>query len=310
MASRVDALWAIARLDGFILYGSRVRVSFAAQDTHDSFWRRKRGSLPRLPDPLHGDVVVDEGTMRTDRVVRSRRSVEGIVDVEKLSVLQTCATWWLKEATSIRVLAQEMAIVGLHGFELIWIMGSMVLISFLTMDLRDGLLASMDVWLAWFGRLEAWSHTVTHDSCRAWILSSGLLIHLWLEGTSRNIAGLWGCYLRVDAATEKPSSFERARAVVILEAELVWVPVVEHREEEFESEMGITLTRGVWLHLSLMCRAIEGHARYLDVVVGYAGASVASDHPVGCRGGVCSEGDVATAIVGDQSRVYMDVIRS
>ncbi|KAK9042410.1 hypothetical protein V6N11_017485 [Hibiscus sabdariffa] len=76
-----------------------------AKDTHDSFWRRKRGSVPRLPDPLQGDVVVDAGIMRADRVVRPCQSVEGIVDDEKLSVLQTCAIGWLKEATSIKVLA-------------------------------------------------------------------------------------------------------------------------------------------------------------------------------------------------------------
>ncbi|KAK9027270.1 hypothetical protein V6N11_067108 [Hibiscus sabdariffa] len=112
MASRVDALQAIERLDGLVLYGSRVRVSFAARDTRDSFWRRKMGSLPRLPDPPQGDVVIDAGTLRTEeaRVERSRRSVVGIMDDEKLSVLETCAIGWMKEATPIRVLVQKMAV--------------------------------------------------------------------------------------------------------------------------------------------------------------------------------------------------------
>ncbi|KAK8489827.1 hypothetical protein V6N11_013114 [Hibiscus sabdariffa] len=176
------------------------KVSFAARDTPDSLWR-KRGSLPRFSDHLQGNVV----------------------DVD-------LCDWVVNEATPIRALAQEMVVVGLQGFELVWIAGWIVLLSFSTVDLCDGLLASTNMWSAWFGRLELWSHT--------------------------------GCYLRVDAAMEEPSSFERVRVlletsfpgwidevmqvtvqdsvytIVIQEAELVRVPIVEHRDEESESKMG------------------------------------------------------------------------
>ncbi|KAK8490911.1 hypothetical protein V6N11_073345 [Hibiscus sabdariffa] len=104
MASRVDALRAIERLDGFMLYGSRVRVSFAARATRDSFWRRKKGSLPRLSDPPQSVVgVVTAATgMAKSRAVSPRRSEKGIVDDVKLAILQTCAIGWVKEATPIR----------------------------------------------------------------------------------------------------------------------------------------------------------------------------------------------------------------
>ncbi|KAK8972988.1 hypothetical protein V6N11_028577 [Hibiscus sabdariffa] len=146
MASRVDALRAIERLDGFMLYGSWVKVLFAARATRDSFWRRKKGSLPRPPDSPQGVVGAVTAAMgiAESRVVSPYRSVEGIVDDAKLAILQTCAIGWVKEAVPIRVLAQEMAAAGLQGFELVWVAGSMVLLYFSSMELRDGLLVSTE----------------------------------------------------------------------------------------------------------------------------------------------------------------------
>ncbi|KAK8990828.1 hypothetical protein V6N11_028788 [Hibiscus sabdariffa] len=152
----------------------------------------------------------------------------------------------------MRVLAKEMAGAGLDGFEIMWVVGSMVLLAFSDANLRHHLL-SQDVLSTWFGRLEEWSASAEYASLRAWLSISGLLIHLWLEGSFRNIAGLWGKYLRVDAATEEPTSFERARIligtsmrgriddvvevaclgtkfpIVLQEAELVRVQAVEQR---------------------------------------------------------------------------------
>ncbi|KAK8998879.1 hypothetical protein V6N11_070060 [Hibiscus sabdariffa] len=48
-----------------------------------------------------------------------RRRVDGVIDEEKLSVLETCALGWVKEAVSMKVLAKEMAAAGLDGFEII-----------------------------------------------------------------------------------------------------------------------------------------------------------------------------------------------
>ncbi|KAK8525409.1 hypothetical protein V6N12_014101 [Hibiscus sabdariffa] len=76
--------------------------------------------------------VYQEGPLRG----QSRR-VDGVIDVEKLSVLETCALGWVKEAVSMRVLTKEM------------------------------------------------------DATR-----------------------LWGKYLRVDVATEEPTSFERAHILI------------------------------------------------------------------------------------------------
>ncbi|KAK9020582.1 hypothetical protein V6N11_010602 [Hibiscus sabdariffa] len=288
--------------------------------------------------------------MAESRAVSPRQSVEGIVDDAKLVILHTCAIGWVKEATPIRVLAHELAVAGLQGFELVWVVGSMVLLSFSSVELRDVLLESTAVWSTWFGRLEAWSQTVAPDSRRAWISISGLPIHLWSEGTFCNITGLWGSYIRVDAATEEPSSFERARVlletlflgridevvqftiqgsvyvVVIQEAELVRVPIVEDRDVESESEMGekpnevsvaspqvhepsnqVRVPSPCWCVNQLWESGdggiAGGHVRSMDVLAGRP----ASDGLDRGRGGVCSAGDAAVATVGDRTKVSMDV---
>ncbi|KAK9033432.1 hypothetical protein V6N11_018465 [Hibiscus sabdariffa] len=128
----------------------------------------------------------------------------------------------------------------------------MVLLAFLDVNSRQCLL-SQDVLSTWFGRLEEWSASAEYASRRAWLSISGLPIHLWSEGSFRNIVGLWGKYLRVDAAMEELTSFERARIlietsvrgridevvevaslgtmfpIVVQEAELARVPTVEQR---------------------------------------------------------------------------------
>ncbi|KAK9030746.1 hypothetical protein V6N11_032159 [Hibiscus sabdariffa] len=148
------------------------------------------------------------------------------------------------------VLAKEMVAVGLDGFEIMWVAGSMVLLAFPDANSRQRLL-SQDVLSTWFGRLEEWSASAEYASRRAWLSISGLLIHLLSEGSFSNIARLWGMYLWVGAATEEPTSFERACIlietsvrgridevveveslgtmfpVVVQKAELVQVPAVD-----------------------------------------------------------------------------------
>ncbi|KAK8557910.1 hypothetical protein V6N12_010133 [Hibiscus sabdariffa] len=247
-------------------------------------------------------ATVDAGITRAveAQAMCSRRSVEGIVDDAKLSVLQNCAIGWVKEAIPIRVLAQELAVAGLQGFELVWIAGSM------------------------------------------------------------NIAGLWGSYLRVHAATEEPSSFERARVllvtsfpdqidevvqvtvqdcvytVVIHEAELVRIPIVEQWEEESELESGdeshggsvaspecrvsseqVRVVSPLWQvnrfwdsgRVGLGGSAVK-QARSLDVVVGPVGACVALDCIGAGRGGVYSADDAGVAGAGDRSRVVVEAVQT
>ncbi|KAK8985007.1 hypothetical protein V6N11_082627 [Hibiscus sabdariffa] len=135
-----------------------------------------------------------------------------------------------------------------------WITGSMVLLSFSNLDLCGSFLSSTDVWSAWFGRLEAQSPT----------------------GRIYEVVQI--------------NAHDSVYTVVIQEAELVWVPTVDHRDVEIGSEMG--------------------DKSY--------GASVASPEPqswatrstFGDRGGVRSAGDVVDAFVEDQFRECAVVVQT
>ncbi|KAL4280692.1 hypothetical protein GQ457_03G015910 [Hibiscus cannabinus] len=235
MDSWEDALRMIERVDGFVLYGSRVRVSFAQCDTRDSFWRRKMGFY---------------------------------------QVSAKYASW------------------------------------------------------------------------RAWISTSGLPIHLWSEGSFRNIAGLWGKYLCVDAATEEPASFERARIlietsvkgridevvkvaslgtmflIVVQEAELVRVPVVEQRGvvdgaslSEQSQEASVASPRKNspvkqvgddspnWHANQLWEIKSARKGRRASMVIGGASNRVVCD-----RGGVYSEGDADFAFTRIRSCEGLDIV--
>ncbi|KAK8596577.1 hypothetical protein V6N12_065061 [Hibiscus sabdariffa] len=105
----------------------------------------RQGSLPRLPDPpspLSTSILDRDTALRAEGPLEGQsQRMDGVIDEEKLSVLETCALGWVKEAVSIRVLAKEMAATGLDGFEIMWVAGSMVLLAFLDANLRPRLLS-------------------------------------------------------------------------------------------------------------------------------------------------------------------------
>ncbi|KAK8600556.1 hypothetical protein V6N12_050409 [Hibiscus sabdariffa] len=78
---------------------------------------QKKGSLPRLLDSpsLPLALVVDE-----DIALREKLSLGGVGN----------------EAISIKTLAQEMVAIGLDGFEIMWVEGSMVLLALLEVSSR------------------------------------------------------------------------------------------------------------------------------------------------------------------------------
>ncbi|KAK9045676.1 hypothetical protein V6N11_051585 [Hibiscus sabdariffa] len=252
------------------------------------------------------------------------RRVDGVIDEEKLSVLETCALGWVKEVISIRVLVKEMVATGLDGFEIMWVAGSMVLLAFPDANSRQRLL-SQDVLLTWFGRLEEWSASAEYASWRSWLSISGFPIHLWSEGSFRNIAGLWGKYLWVDAATEEHTSFERARIlietfvkgridavvevaslgtmfpIVVQEAELVRVPAVEQRGVVVGAALSEQSQEASVASPRKNSPVEQGHRA--SVVVGCA-----SDRVVCDRGGVYSEGDADFAFTRIRSREGLDIV--
>ncbi|KAK8600241.1 hypothetical protein V6N12_050097 [Hibiscus sabdariffa] len=126
-------------------------------------------------------------------------------------MIETCAVGWVKEAITIRVLAQEMVVAGLDGFELMWVPGLMVLLSFLNVDSRGSLMSFKEMWSTWFGRLEECMDAATEEP------SSFERAHILIETTIQ-----W----RIDEVVEIVSQ-NRVFPIVDQEVELVQVPAVE-----------------------------------------------------------------------------------
>ncbi|KAK9018537.1 hypothetical protein V6N11_001509 [Hibiscus sabdariffa] len=76
------------------------------------------------------------------------------------------------------------------------------------------------MWLVGSSRVEEWSPSIVFESCRAWILISGLSINLWSEGSFRNIVG-------IDEVMELTTQGQ-VYSIVAQEANLVRVSAVEN----------------------------------------------------------------------------------
>ncbi|KAK8979250.1 hypothetical protein V6N11_000402 [Hibiscus sabdariffa] len=248
------------------------------------------------------------------------RRVDGVIDKEKLSVLETCTLGWVKEAVLMRVLAKEMAVAG---------------VSCLRMSYRHGLTILRN----------GQRRRSTHPGVLGYLSVASQLTY-GRKDHSVTLLGLWGKYLRVDAATEESTSFERARIlietsvrgridevvevaslgtmflIVVQEAELVRVPVVEQRGvtdgaalSEQSQEASVASPRKNFLVEQVGDDSSYWHANQLWEIESAQkgrGASMvvggASDHVVCDRGGVCSEGDADFAFTRIQSREGLDIV--
>ncbi|KAL4284228.1 hypothetical protein GQ457_16G017560 [Hibiscus cannabinus] len=253
MGAREDALRVIERLDGFWLYGTKIYIVFANREVRNTFWRRRRD----ISNGVDTSVVERAPVLGGFR----RRRVYGEVDDVKMQVLRTCAVRWCRQPLSITRLADEMQSDGLRGIELMWITGSMVLLYFANIEAQEKEMAKGSP-TKWFHSVDPWSADIAYETRRAWLSISGLPMHAWPEGSFKNIAGLWGNFVCIDAATDEPVSFEHSRVFVetghsgrideevevevmgkffsiqVQEVELVRVPMVEggNTREECERE--------------------------------------------------------------------------
>ncbi|KAK8516321.1 hypothetical protein V6N12_068929 [Hibiscus sabdariffa] len=184
------------------------------------------GLYPPLPPHrpvLDGGIAV----IVEDNPRRQCRSVVGVVDEAKLSVLETCALGWVKEGVSIRVLAQEMSATGLDGFEVMWAVGSMVLLAFPDGELRQSLL-SQAVMSAWFSYLEEWSASIGLVPQHSWVVGQ-----LFAGGCGYGGANVFLVCVHLNLDVFEVVEFSaqgKVYPIVVQEAELVQVPAVEQRE--------------------------------------------------------------------------------
>ncbi|KAK8516146.1 hypothetical protein V6N12_013553 [Hibiscus sabdariffa] len=203
------------------------------------------------------------------------QSVEGAVDDEKLVILHTCAIGWVMKAVSIRVLAQEMVEAGLEGFELQWVACSMVLLAFPDLEQRGRAP----------GQIDEMVEVRAQDKVFQVLVQEVELVHL-------SAVEEW----EIDSGSEDGDSVQHGNSVV---------PPASH--ESRQTNQGRS---PCWLENALwdMDRSDMGGVVSDGAIVGAKGqvegllGAIVTARATGPRGGVCSEGDILDAAVGDRSR--------
>ncbi|KAK8502371.1 hypothetical protein V6N12_046157 [Hibiscus sabdariffa] len=229
MQTKADADRVIERFDGFLLYGSRVRVWIAQRDTRESFWRRTRvvdnvkqrshvkrnkgfvttiegakGSKNRTPVLILDDGVVNVG------FVDNHRRVVAVVDEEKLEILQKCAIGYCRRTYSMLDLEKEFREARLESFMVMRISGSLVLLMFPDSNKRKHVLEA-NVLDPWMENVLDWSTAIKMSNRRVWLFVWGVPIHAWSESTCQKLVELWGDLVSTDEETLAPVNFERCR---------------------------------------------------------------------------------------------------
>ncbi|KAK8485598.1 hypothetical protein V6N11_013626 [Hibiscus sabdariffa] len=148
MGSREDAERVIGRFDGFWLYGSRLRVSFAKGGSRETFWRRKRQELRDKTirsDDLNSEKNQNqEGRLNSASNImnKQRRQIEGMIDNDKIEILNVCAIGFCRRPFKVAELANKFHLAGLQGFRVMRIAGSLMLLMFEDDTMRQNVLAS------------------------------------------------------------------------------------------------------------------------------------------------------------------------
>ncbi|KAK8980827.1 hypothetical protein V6N11_047958 [Hibiscus sabdariffa] len=206
-----------------------VDVETAQRDTRESFWRRTRvvdnvkqrshvkrnkgfvttiegakGSKNRTPVLILDDGVVNVG------FVDNHRRVVGVVDEEKLEILQKCAIGYCRRTYSMLDLEKEFREARLKSFTVMRISGSLVLLMFPDSNKRKHVLEA-NVLDPWMENVLDWSTVIKMSNRGVWLFVWGVPIHAWSESTCQKLVELWGDLVSTDEETLAPVNFERCR---------------------------------------------------------------------------------------------------
>ncbi|KAK8595218.1 hypothetical protein V6N13_123098 [Hibiscus sabdariffa] len=120
---------------------------------------------------------------------REFRCIQGSVDESKVAILQNCAVGLCALPLSIRELATKLRVPELEGFLIMRIVGSMILLMFVSLDIRDTVMNS-GISQDCFERVELWSPAIKLESRRVWLEIRGLPIHAWSQELFENITNV------------------------------------------------------------------------------------------------------------------------
>ncbi|KAK8655988.1 hypothetical protein V6N13_108550 [Hibiscus sabdariffa] len=174
---------------------------FAKGESCDRYWRRKR----QEPDSKNSKTEISQPIVTQ---IVPRCFVEGIIDEDKVAILNCYTIGFSRKPCMIADMAREFQKKGIEGFSVIRIVSSLTLLMF-DDDMNRMKVLESNCLTELLERIEVWTPSMGLPNWRAWLSVSGLPINVWSEETFSNIANLWRKLARVDAETLSPSS-ERA----------------------------------------------------------------------------------------------------
>ncbi|KAE8658389.1 hypothetical protein F3Y22_tig00116971pilonHSYRG00342 [Hibiscus syriacus] len=181
------------------------------------------GTRESITKECNVDKKSSTGVLHKSRMEDDSRKkhykVEGVIDEEKLQVLNYCLVGWCKNFIKISHLARQMHAKGLTGFSLMRAAGNAVLMIFEdSASLRSVKSDKSETLVEWFSIVEAWSDCLVLECRRVWLVCKGVPFHAWNWDTFKNIADSLGQLLAIDKSCQSPSSFDRAKIQVLAKA--------------------------------------------------------------------------------------------
>ncbi|KAL4385330.1 hypothetical protein GQ457_15G029650 [Hibiscus cannabinus] len=208
-ASKMDADRAIARLNGFRLFGYRIEVSMAKFGGRTSYWRRvnrdqkTQATNQKIPvkTPVEqrvsmGGQSISEHTIwqeHSPQEEKARKKVTGHVEEETLWKLQSCLVGFTaSENDSIRI-SDRLCCWGLGEIKVKKMAGRVFLLEIEDKQMYNSLKETgWSILQEIFTEICPWSESFRTPERTVWIELNGVPPHCWNHQTFKRIAEQWG----------------------------------------------------------------------------------------------------------------------
>ncbi|KAL4323364.1 hypothetical protein GQ457_11G028560 [Hibiscus cannabinus] len=226
-ATREDADRAMSRLHGFVLFGSKIEVSYSKYEQRTSYWKkvgrsniaekrkdelvinkhgqsekqRKANIETNLGGAISGKVLSQGGQKSGKNLTKGlvNPKVRGCVVEETLWRLQQCFIGFTQKELDSSSVHEDLCKNGLGEIKIKKMAGRTFLL-----EVEDKILLRSLQDSKWeqagniFCTIQPWEDDFCINDRVAWIKVIGIPLHCWCYQTFKNIAGVWGDLLQVE----------------------------------------------------------------------------------------------------------------
>ncbi|KAL4326266.1 hypothetical protein GQ457_11G028620 [Hibiscus cannabinus] len=205
-ATREDVDRAMSKLHGFVLFGSKIEVSYSKYEQRTSYWKksekqRKANIETNLGGAISGKVLSQGGQKSGKNLTKGlvNPKVRGCVVEESLWRLQQCFIGFTQKELDSSSVHEDLCKNGLGEIKIKKMVGRTFLL-----ELEDKILLRSLQDSKWeqagniFCTIQPWEDDFCINDRVAWIKVIGIPLHCWCYRTFKNIAGVWGYLLQVE----------------------------------------------------------------------------------------------------------------